>query len=150
MLIGAVLTVSAAFPIAAQKPTIFDVSDVVVGASRIETRYLFAEGKWSDTGDDVGIDSTDIDCYKSLGICEVANAYIVGGQAQGGLFSYDILRWDDKEMIAVDSSAICEVNTLRVDFVAKGVTRSSKLRKVQAKIHYAKSLGYAITRPHSC
>jgi hypothetical protein len=37
-----------AIPVAAQKPIIFDVSDVVVGAQRIPTLYLYAEGKWSD------------------------------------------------------------------------------------------------------
>lgn len=140
ILIGAVLIVSAAFPIAAQKPTIFDVSNVVVGASRIETRHFFAEGKWSDAGRDVGIDSTHIDCYKSLGFCEVANAYMLDGQAQGDLFSYDVLRWKEKEMIAVDSTPICVVNTLRADFVAKSVTLNS-IEKSAGKDALCKQFG---------
>lgn len=36
-----------------------------------------------------------------------------------------ILRWDEREMIAVDSSAICVVSTIRADFVAKTITISS-------------------------
>ena len=41
------------------------------------------------------------------------------------LDSFDILRWDSQEMIAVDSSALCIVSTLRVDLVTKRVTLSS-------------------------
>jgi hypothetical protein len=109
----------------AQTPTIFDVSDVVVGASRIETRYLFAEGKWSDSGGDDASDSTNIQCYKRLGFCDVASAHMLGGQAHVSLFAYDILRWDDKEMIAVDSSPVCVVNTLRADLISKRITLST-------------------------
>lgn len=112
-------------PAAAQKPSIFDVSDVVIGAQKIETLYLYTAGKWSDAGEHIGPLSTQIQCYKSLGFCDVANASESGGQADASLDSFDILRWDTKEMIAVDSSAICVVNTLRVDLVAKKVTLSS-------------------------
>jgi hypothetical protein len=41
------------------------------------------------------------------------------------LNSFDILRWDETEMIAVDSSPICLVNTLRFDFIARKVSLSS-------------------------
>jgi hypothetical protein len=118
----------------AQTPTIFDVSDVVIGASRIETRYLFAEGKWSDAGDDDAINSTDIQCYKRLGFCNVASAHMLAGQAQVNLFSYDILRWDDKEMIAVDSSPICVVNTLRADLSSKRFTLSTANKGASAPL----------------
>ncbi len=112
-------------PISAQKPIIFDVSDVVVGSQRIPTRYLYAEGKWSDAGEHVGAASTQIQCYKSLGFCDVANAFASFGDANVDLSSFDILRWDSKEMIAVDSSAICIVSTIRADFVTKRITLSS-------------------------
>jgi hypothetical protein len=112
-------------PTKAQKPIIFDVSDVVVGAQRIPTLYLCAVGKWSDAGEHIGPDSTQIQCYKSLGFCDVANAFTTAGDANVSLDSFDILRWDSKEMIAVDSSPICIVSTLRVDFVTKRITLSS-------------------------
>lgn len=115
------LTLSAA----AQKPIIFDVSNVVVGAKRIDTLYLFAEGKWSDAGDHIGAASTQIFCYQSLGFCDVANAFELSGEANVDLDAFDILRWDRNEIIAVDSSPICIVNTLRVDLAAKRVTLSS-------------------------
>jgi hypothetical protein len=113
-----------ALPCAAQKPLIFDVSTVVVGSQRLETLWAFAEGKWSDAGPNVGINSTDIHCYKRFGFCEVANAS-TNGLAFVSLSSFDILRWDASEMIAVDSSPICMVNTLRFDFAAKKVSLSS-------------------------
>ena len=63
-----------ALPCMGQKPLIFDVSTVVVGSQRLETLYGFAEGKWSNAGPDVGINSTEIHCYKRFGFCEVASA----------------------------------------------------------------------------
>jgi hypothetical protein len=68
--------------------------------------------------------STEIHCYKRLGFCEVANAILVGGLASVNLASFDILRWDTSEMIAVDSSPTCMVITLRFDFAAKKVSIS--------------------------
>ncbi len=122
-----VMMASLIIPAAAQKPTIFNVSNVVVGTSRIETRWLFAEGKWSDAGDNVGPISTEIHCYKRLGFCDVASAMFSDGQAEidESRGSFDILRWDNKEIIAVDSSPICVVNTLRADLIAKRITLSS-------------------------
>ena len=114
-----------AVPVAAQKPIIFDVSNVVVGARKIQTLYLFAEGKWSDAGEHIGAASTQIQCYKSLGFCDVANAFETFGEANVDLTAFDILRWDSREIIAVDSSPICIVNTLRVDLVTKRITLSS-------------------------
>jgi hypothetical protein len=81
-----------AIPVAAQTPTIFDVSNVVVGANKIPTLYLFAEGKWSDAGENDGAASTQIFCYKSLGFCEVANAHWseVGSGANVSLTTFEI------------------------------------------------------------
>jgi hypothetical protein len=112
-------------PVAAQKPVIFDVSNVIIGAQKIQTLYLFAEGKWSDAGEHIGAASTQIQCYKSLGFCDVANAFEISGEAGVDLTAFDILRWDSKEIIAVDSSPICIVNTLRADLVTKRITLSS-------------------------
>ena len=124
-LLFACVVFALAVPVAAQKPTIFDVSNVVVGAQKIETLYLYAAGKWSDAGDHIGPLSTEIQCYKSLGFCNVANAFTTTGEANVSLDSFDILRWDSQEMIAVDSSAICIVSTIRADFVTKRITLSS-------------------------
>jgi hypothetical protein len=112
-------------PAAAQKPIIFDVSEIVDGAQKIQTLWLFAEGKWSDAGEHAGAASTQIQCYQSLGFCDVANAFETFGEANVDLTAYDILRWDSKEIIAVDSSPICIVNTLRADLVTKRITLSS-------------------------
>ena len=120
-----------ALPCAAQKPLILEVSTVLIGSQRLETLWAFAEGKWSDAGPNVEINSTDIHCYKRFGFCEVANASTSSptrGLASVSLTSFDILRWDASEMIAVDSSPICVVNTLRFDFAAKKVSLSSTLK----------------------
>jgi hypothetical protein len=82
-------------------------------------------GKWSDAGDDVGMRSCEIQCYKRFGFCNVATAFTVTGLASVDLTSFDILRWNTNEMIAVDSSPICMVNTLRFDLIAKKVSISS-------------------------
>lgn len=105
-----------------QTPLIFSESDVVVGPQRIETRYLYAAGFWSDGDKSLTADSVEIHCYKRFGFCEDAEAVVGGGVS---LNSYDILRWDSQELIAVDNSAICVVNTLRFDLVAKKVSSSS-------------------------
>lgn len=46
------------------------------------------------------------------------------------LNDYDILRWDEHELIAVDSSPICVVNNLRFDFDKKTVAMSSTSKGV--------------------
>ena len=126
-LILACVVSTIAISVAAQKPMVFDVSNVVAGAQRIPTLYLLAAGKWSNAGDRVGALSTEIHCYKSLGFCEVAHVFTTGmsdGDANVALDSFDILRWDTHEMIAVDSSEICIVSTIRVDLVTKRITLS--------------------------
>lgn len=127
-----VVIIALVIPSGAQKPVIFDVSTVVVGAQRIQTLYLYAVGKWSDAGDHVGALSTEIQCYKALGFCNVASAEWNGAEAVVNLSPFDILRWDSKEIIGVDSSPICIVNTLRADLVTKRVTLSSSDKGVTA------------------
>jgi hypothetical protein len=111
-----------------QTPVILSVSQVVAGAQRTETLYAYAVGKWSDADDHVAAWSTEIHCYKSFGFCEEADAMYSFGQAGATLNSFDILRWDNRELIAVDSSPICVVNTLRFDFAAKKVTTTMSLK----------------------
>jgi hypothetical protein len=121
----ALLTIGFALTATAQQPAIFLVANVGVGAQKIETLYLYATGKWSDAGEHIGPLSTQIQCYKALGFCDVASAIEVSGEATVDLTTFDILRWDGREMIAVDSSPICIANTLRVDLITKRITLSS-------------------------
>ena len=120
----ALILISAASSLAQdQTPAIFgDPSLVVVGAQKIETLYTWAEGKWSDADEKLGPVSAVINCYKRFGFCEEAEAGFVLGSATVNLGELDILRWDDSELIAVDSSPICVVNTIRFDFHTKQVT----------------------------
>src|SRR5271170_6759447 len=111
-----------------QTPEILSVNQVVAGAQRTETLYAYAMGKWSDADDRLAVWSTEIHCYERFGFCEEADATYVGGQAGATLNSFDILRWDNRELIAVDSSPICVVNTLRFDFAAKKVTVTMALK----------------------
>ena len=55
-------------------PEIFDISDVTVGAQKLDTSFLYAVGKWSDATIRAGAMSTEIHCYKRFGFCEVASA----------------------------------------------------------------------------
>jgi hypothetical protein len=128
----------------AQQPLIFDVSTIVVGSPKFETLWAYAVGKWSDAGPDVGKISTEIHCYKRFGFCEVASASTSFRLASVSLVSFDILRWDTSEMIAVDSSPICLVSTLRFDFAAKKVSISSAL-KGETKDKFSKNLTPSMT-----
>ena len=109
----------------AQKLLSFDVSAVAIGSQRLATVWAYATGKWSDAGPAVLPNSTEIRCYKRFDFCEVANAKSLSNRAFVKVEDFDVLRWDDKEMIAVDSSPTCVVETLRFDFVAKKVSLSS-------------------------
>ena len=120
-----------AIPVAAQTPTIFDISNVAVGANKIPTLYLFAEGKWSDAGENDGAASTQIFYYKSLGFCEVANAHWSGWTGSGAnvsLTTFEIQRWDSNVIIAREDSPTCisygVVTTLSADLKTKRITLS--------------------------
>jgi hypothetical protein len=130
----------------AQKhPEIFDVSDVTFGAQRLPTHYLYAAGAWSDASEMENALSVQIECYKRVSHCSVARAVVVGqgpGSVGVVLDGFDILRWDERELIAVDSSAICVVNTIRADLIAKTVTISSakKATEVAEKDPFCKDV----------
>jgi hypothetical protein len=110
-----------------QSAEVFDVSNVVVGAKRIDTLYFLAQGKWSDA-DTPAVLSTEIHCYKTFALCEEAHAHLVAGQAIVALDEYDVIRWDTKELIAVDSDPPCVVRTLRADFDTNVVTKTIALK----------------------
>lgn len=112
-----------------EHPEIFsEPSIVTIGAQHVETVFTWASGKWSDAGKDIGTTSTQIDCYQKFSFCTDAEAYSLSGQAWVNFALFDILRWDNHELIAVDSSPICQVNEIRFDFKTKqvSVTESPK------------------------
>ncbi|PWT79014.1 MAG: hypothetical protein C5B59_00450 [Bacteroidetes bacterium] len=112
-----------------QHPEIFGEPTVVTaGAQRIETLWTEASGKWSDAGKNMGTTSSHVECYKKFGFCFQAEAYFLADQAWVNTTTLDILRWDDRELIAVDSSPPCQVNQIRFDFKTKqvSVTESPK------------------------
>ena len=111
-----------------QTPEILSVDRVVAGAQRTETMFARAVGKWSDADNHLAVWSTEIHCYERFGFCEEADATYSFGRAGATLNSFDILRWDKRELIAVDSSPICVVNTLRFDLAAKKVTITMSLK----------------------
>jgi hypothetical protein len=122
-----------------QSPEMLSVMQVVAGAQRTDTLYLHAMGKWSDSSEHLAVWSTEIDCYEHFGFCEEADATFSLGQAGVSMNSFDILRWDTREVIAVDSSPSCVVNTLRFDLLAKKVTITMAL-KGETKDPYCKDL----------
>jgi hypothetical protein len=63
---------------AEKHPEIFDVSDVVIGAQRLPTRYLYAAGAWSDASEMENALSVQIECYKRIDLCNVARAIVAG------------------------------------------------------------------------
>jgi hypothetical protein len=127
LLIVAVVLCSSLLVGQEQTPEVFDVSQVVAGANRIETLYFLAVGRWSDA-DTPAVMSTEIHCYKTFALCEEAQAHFVVGQAIVGLDEYDIIRWDAKELMAEDSDPPCVVRTLRADFGTKAVIKTMALK----------------------
>jgi len=110
-------------PAQEQHPEIFGEPTVVTtGPERIETLWTEASGKWSDSGKDLGTTSSHVECYKKFGFCFQAEAYSLGGKAWVNTTTLDILRWDDRELIAVDSTPTCQVNQIRFDFKTKQVS----------------------------
>ena len=108
-----------------QFPAVFgEPSWVVVGTQKIETLSTWATGKWSDAEEKLGVMSAEIHCYKKLSFCEETEAIVVIGPAQVKMTELDILRWDDSELIAIDSAPTCQVNTVRFDFRTKQVSHS--------------------------
>ena len=64
-----------------QTPEILSVSEVVVGAQRIETQYAHVVGKWSDADEHLAVMSTEITCFERFGFCDEADATYYDGQA---------------------------------------------------------------------
>ena len=105
-------------------------------------RLLIIDVSGRKTGATARASGVEIDCDKRFGFCEAASA-LPGGVVD--LTSYNILRWDNHELVAEDTSPICEVNTLRFDLVAKKVSISSvqKTDGLANKDPLCKDLGVA-------
>jgi hypothetical protein len=129
-------------PLTAQTPAAFDVSSTVVGTHRTPTPYFHAIGKWSDAGEHVGQLSTEVQCYEALGFCEVADARWSSNSAFVTLRTFDIHSWNSAEIIAIDRSALCEMDTIRAELTKKRVIISSvDTCKVTHKITDATLIG---------
>jgi hypothetical protein len=115
---------------AAQSPEIFYVSDAVVGAQRLDTLSFVALGKWSNAVDAAEVNSTQIDCYKRFGLCTVSSASSMHGKAFVSVDEYDILSWDSRELLAVDTSPVCQTNNIDVDFGKRRVSISPTSKHV--------------------
>src|SRR5215831_294475 len=137
-------------PSAAQAPAAFDVSSVIVGKQRTPTLYFHAVGKRSDAGEHVGLLSTEIQCYEALGFCEVADARWSSNSAFVALRTFEIHAWNSAEIIAVDRSAVCEIDTIRAELTKERVIISSvDSCKPTHKIPDATLIGGGPKPPHN-
>ena len=124
-----------------QHPEIFgEPSVATIGAEHIETLWTEASGRWSDAGKDMGTTSSHVECYKKFAFCFQAEAYSLGGQAWVNTTTLDILRWDDRELIAVDSFPTCQVNQIRFDFKTKQVSVTESPKKGETKDPFCKDV----------
>jgi hypothetical protein len=118
-----------------QSPLTFDVSRTLVGSARTTTLAFDAVGRWSpdkESSDShlIGPMSAEVRCFKTLGLCERIGAIVASGPATVAVLQdFDIVRWDDQGIIAVDSTAPCVTMTLRISFNSKSVAQDRKLKK---------------------
>jgi hypothetical protein len=119
-----------------QSPLSFDVANVMVGSKGIATTTLNAVGRWSPDEESMGSSflgpmSAEVRCFKTFGFCERIGAIVTSGSSSATVLvvqDFDVVRWDDKEILAVDDTAPCVTNTLRVNFGAKTVEQSRALK----------------------
>jgi hypothetical protein len=119
-------------PEAGPHPEIFWVDKVTVGTNRILTLAFSATGKWWPDTDSIdpkasaqtGPLSAEIRCFKDFAFCERVGAVVAVGPPMTVVVveDFDILRWNDKEIIAVDNEETCDVLTLRVEIPTKRVS----------------------------
>jgi hypothetical protein len=88
--------------------------------------YVSASGKWKSTsgiaGDEVAFaHAVEIQCRLDIRECYEAIAQIVAGKPQVILQNYSVIQWDKNGIIAEDSSSICMINRLLINFQEQGV-----------------------------
>jgi hypothetical protein len=132
----------------ADGPVIYSVGPEVVGTGNLPTLYAFAIGRWSNPRPKAGRRSTEIHCYKRFSFCEVADSRINDdAQAAVTLETFNIVRWDEHEMIAVDSdslAAACAVKTLRFDFLNTQVSLGATSKGLEGNI-FCEGVDIAVT-----
>ena len=88
--------------------------------------YVSASGKWKSSSGLAGDEhaykhAVTIQCRLDIRECYEATAQIVAGKLQVILLNYSVIKWDKNGIIAEDSSAICMINRLLINFQEQGV-----------------------------
>ena len=115
-----------------QSPLIFVVNKALIGST--PTLTFDAVGRWSPDKESsgsplIGPMSARVRCFKSLGFCERVGVVVAAGPVTGALLQdFNITKWDDHEITAVDNTAPCVVSTLRIKFRVKTVAQDKKLK----------------------
>jgi hypothetical protein len=96
--------------------------------------FVSASGKWKSTsgvaGDEIGFDhAIEIQCRLDIRECYEATAQIVAGKPQVFLQNYAVIEWDKNGIIAEDSSSICMINRLLINFQERSVTALDSPKK---------------------
>jgi len=88
-------------------------------------------GRWPTSTNKEPALSTNIQCFKAAMTCVESNAVPLGPQqAQVQTWDYDIRKWNSREVVAddddnADQPGVCEVHSLRIDFIQKTATIAS-------------------------
>jgi len=132
-----------------QSPLSFDVANVVVGSKGTATTTLDAVGRWSPDEESggsplLGPMSAEVRCFKTFRFCERLGAIVASASSSTTVLvvqDFEIARWDDKEILAIDDTAPCVTSALRVNFMAKTVQQSRAL-KTSAKDRSCKEFSH--------
>ena len=119
-----------------QSPLSFDVANVAVGPKGIATTTLDAVGRWSPDEESggsplLGPMSAEVRCFKTFRFCERLGAIVASVSSSTTVLvvqDFEIARWDNKEILAIDDTAPCVTSTLRINFMAKTVEQSRALK----------------------
>ena len=89
-------------------------------------RFMSASGKWKSVSgiaadEMVYKHDVEIQCRFDIKECYVATAQIVSDTPHVILENYSVIQWGEDGIIAEDSSPICMVNRLLVNFQEQGV-----------------------------
>lgn len=73
---------------------------------------------------------SELDCLKTTKICTEATASVGwGGKATIDMVYYDISKWDSDGILASDSSSVCNVNQVSINFQSQVVTVTDMRKK---------------------
>lgn len=88
--------------------------------------YVSASGKWKSSSGRAADEPAfkhvvEIQCRLDINECYEATAQIVAEEPQVILQSYSVIKWDTDGIIAENSSPICTINRLLINFEEGGV-----------------------------